>query len=192
VVVQFFRIFSFTASLMFCMPTQVYAKIIVKTNQIQFVNEQGAQAKQENAEAVRFKHFNKFEELLSHKNCSKAPFSIDGKGTYASLIPFSEYLEKADFKVAPDKKYAVVFSARCERACATAENPWKCTMYATVLDENGYVLGDMEGDFLDIELRADRSEIILLRSSAGSETRYAEVYDLYGKLKNKIDDYPQP
>lgn len=189
---QFFRVLSFIVLFTFCMPVLVHAKIVVKPNQIKFINNQGAQGKKEDAEALRFKHFNKFKKVLSRKDCAKAPFAIDSKGTYASLIPFSEYLEKADFKVAPDKKYAVVYSVRCERSCVAAENPWKCNMHATVLDEKGYVLGDMEGDFMDVELRPDQDEILLLRSSAGSETRYAEAYDLQGKLKNKIENYLQP
>lgn len=185
---HFLRIFTLTASFIFCMPVLVHAKIVVKANQIQFINTQGTQSKQENAEKVRFKYFKKFKKDLSRKDCAKAPFSIDGKGTYASLIPFSEYLEKADFKVSPDKKYAVVYSARCERACEAAENPWKCHMHVTVLDENGYVLGDMEGDFLDVELRPDQSEIILLRSRVGDQKQNAEVYDLNGKFKSKIEN----
>jgi hypothetical protein len=189
---QFFHIFYFILSLAFFISVPASAKIVVKSHQVHFIKEQIVQESKEKAHTLRFKHFNRFKKILARKHCAKAPFALDGKETYASLIPFSEYLEKADFKIAPDKTYAVVFCVRCERACAAAENPWKCHMQATVLDKNGYVLGDMEGNFLDIDLHTPQPEIILLRASAGSQTRYAEVYDLHGTLKRKIDDYLQP
>jgi hypothetical protein len=165
------------------------AKILQYKNVIKFITTDDVQITET---APRFQSFKKYSALFSHKECSKSlPYSLQGGGVYASLMPFFEWWQRSDFRVFPDKKHAVVFSASCQRPCAAAEIAWKCTLHATALDSNGYVTGDMGmgGDFVDVILDSRQPYIILIRDSCCDAQQYAEVYDLKGTLIRKIDDY---
>ncbi len=85
--------------------------------------------------------------------------------------------------------YAVLYGAGCKKPWPAAEIAWKCKLNATVVDSSGYVLGDMRGDFFEVKLHSTQPLVILYTDSVGDSARYAEAYDLRGRLKEKIEDY---
>jgi hypothetical protein len=175
-------------------PTHLKAEIIVTKDTVAFLErskEDNPQSKRDGA-IPRFLSFKKKKNALSYeKSCLGLPYRLDETKvrSYSSLNNFIEVCQKTDFEVSKNKEYVVVYSSSCQRPCNTAEIDWTCKLHATILNKNGYCLGDIEGNFKRVALHHTLPYVFLMKCSAGGEKTYAEVYDLRGVFIKTISDF---
>ncbi len=143
---------------------------------------------------IRMLEFRKFRQTNEGKLLQNQviPYTIAENRHYLKLAPFLEWLQFADFTVSPKKDQALVYSATCSREAAAAQNPWKCQLYASILNQEGYLRGhDIEGDFIRVQFHKTLPYAFFIRDSAGDSKVYAEVYDMDGKRIQSIKSFDE-
>lgn len=169
-----------------------YAAIFENNSSIKFTVVKNDNKNNE-GDALRLIEFKKFKQTNNDefiKN-NATLYTLEGNKNYISLIPFIEWLQFSDFQVSPNKNYAVVYSASCQKKVASAEAPWKCQSHASTLNSEGYIQGDIKGDFNKILFHKTAPYVFLIRDACGDSAVFAEVYDLKGKKIRTIKSFTE-